>query len=119
METTTEIKVCQECGAAVQGRADKKFCSDMCRTAVNNKLRSEHLHNSVSGVKAVNYILRNNHKILSDLSKKGVEFTLMYLCDLGFSFRYLSSVEDKDDRVVNFCYDFNYIVKQDTIRLLI
>jgi hypothetical protein len=115
MEKQSELRLCQECGAPINGRSDKKFCSDMCRTAANNKLKSEHLHNSASSVKAVNFILRNNHKILSNLSKKSVEFTLMYLRDLGFSFRYLTSVEHKEEAIINYCYDFGYIVNQDTV----
>ena len=30
-------KVCPECGEKIIGRVDKKFCSDYCRNAFNNK----------------------------------------------------------------------------------
>jgi len=52
-------KTGKECGSLVSGRADKVSCLDMCRTAANNKIRSEHLATSHASVKAVNYILRN------------------------------------------------------------
>ena len=32
---------CPECGDKLKGRADKKFCSDACRNAYNNKLNSD------------------------------------------------------------------------------
>lgn len=118
MESKLELRQCKECGAQLKGRSDQVYCSDPCRTSANNRIKSEHLANSLASVKAVNYILRNNHKILSDLSKKGVEFTLIYLRDRGFSFRYLTHVEQKEDVLINYCYDFGYIIQQDTIRLL-
>jgi len=30
-------KQCTECGEEMTGQADKKFCSDQCRTSHNNK----------------------------------------------------------------------------------
>ena len=35
-----EEKMCPECGKPVFGRIDKKFCSDACRNAFNNKANS-------------------------------------------------------------------------------
>ncbi len=32
---------CVECGEEIKGRADKKFCSDQCRSAFNNRLNSD------------------------------------------------------------------------------
>jgi len=34
-------KKCLECNDEFIGRADKKFCSDNCRSAYNNKLNSD------------------------------------------------------------------------------
>ena len=31
-------KLCLECGDKLFGRIDKKFCSDACRNAYNNKI---------------------------------------------------------------------------------
>ena len=36
-----EAKKCLECGDKVVGRIDKKFCSDYCRNAFNNKVDKE------------------------------------------------------------------------------
>ena len=36
-----EQKLCLECGEQIQGRSDKKFCSDYCRNSHNNKVNTE------------------------------------------------------------------------------
>ena len=45
MEALQEIRKCQECGAKLIGRADQKFCDDMCRTAANNRRRAQEMKN--------------------------------------------------------------------------
>jgi len=52
-------KKCAECGDEFIGRADKKFCSDQCRSAFNNKLNSDHSQ----FMRNVNNILRKNRRI--------------------------------------------------------
>ncbi|HVW94385.1 MAG TPA: hypothetical protein VHA56_00285 [Mucilaginibacter sp.] len=118
METSATTRTCKECGNKLLGRSDQKYCSDQCRTSGNNRIRNEHIHNSVDSRKAINYILINNHRILNNLRKKGFEFSKMYLRDLGFNFRYLTAFEQKDESMINYCYDFGYIVQQDEVRLL-
>ena len=34
-------KQCPECGGNIIGREDKKFCSDYCRNAYNNKVNKD------------------------------------------------------------------------------
>jgi len=50
----TENKNCPECDDKIKGRADKKFCSDACRNAFNNKLNSD----ANSTVRNINNALR-------------------------------------------------------------
>ncbi len=35
------MKNCLECEEAIKGREDKKFCSDGCRNAYNNKINKD------------------------------------------------------------------------------
>jgi len=42
---TTE-RLCLDCGEAIRGRADKKFCNDQCRSNYNNQLNNDS-HNLV------------------------------------------------------------------------
>ena len=58
-----EKRKCLECEETFNGRADKKFCSDLCRNAYNNKLNSD----QVNYVRNINNILRKNRRIIEDL----------------------------------------------------
>jgi hypothetical protein len=42
-------KVCLECGEKIVGREDKKFCSDGCRNAYNNKINKDDESNNEEG----------------------------------------------------------------------
>ncbi|WP_276363256.1 hypothetical protein [Daejeonella sp. H1SJ63] len=56
---------CLDCGAALRGRSDKKFCDDQCRSHYNN-----HLHSAqFKALKEINIILRKNYTVLSTLLK--------------------------------------------------
>ncbi len=118
METTVETRACQECGKQLRGRQDQKYCTDQCRTSANNRIAKAHLDASSDDRRTVNHILRNNHRILYALKQRGLEFSRMYVRDLGFSFRYLTAMEEKEEGRVNYCYDFGYIVQEDVVRLL-
>jgi len=51
---------CLDCQEPLKGRADKKFCNDLCRNNYNNRLKSE----SNNLVRRINGILRKNRNIL-------------------------------------------------------
>ena len=61
METTNEKK-CIECNKLLKGRADKKFCDDLCRNSYNNKLNSD----TNGYVRNINNTLRKNRRILEE-----------------------------------------------------
>ena len=58
---------CLRCGAPIQGRVDKKFCCDDCRTDYHNGLRRLR----EKGLREVNGILSHNWKILSSELREG------------------------------------------------
>jgi predicted nucleic acid-binding Zn ribbon protein len=62
-----EEKTCLECGTKIIGRADKKFCSDQCRVAYNNKLNRD----ETAYVNNVMNLLRKNRRILLELNPTG------------------------------------------------
>jgi hypothetical protein len=119
METSLEIRTCKECGAALHGRTDQKYCSGICRTAANNQKRAEEAKNRPDCIASIQKTLLNNYRILTDLRKRGEQFSTMYLQDLGFSFRHITATEEKADLQVNYCHGQAYLLTQDTIRLLI
>lgn len=107
MESNT--KACLECGKAVKGRADKKFCDDYCRNAYNNKINSD----NSAVVRQVNAILKKNRKLLEDSFKPGEELcktTKQKLIDKGFQFKYLThTYTNKKGNVYYFSYEYGYL----------
>ena len=57
-------KQCLECGDKIVGRIDKKFCSDGCRNAYNNKVNKD----SKNLIRNTNNRLRKNYRILETLN---------------------------------------------------
>lgn len=102
-----EEKECLECGRAISGRIDKKFCCDQCRTTYNNRLNGD----SGRYMKSVNRILRKNRKILADLNPHGKsKANKAKLSALGFNFRFFTNVyKTKNGKIYYFCYDQGYL----------
>ena len=82
-------KNCLECGEPLNGRVDKKFCSDYCRNTYNNKIDKE----SKNLVRNINNRLRKNHRLLSELNTTGkTKVTRAKLLDGNFDFKFFSSL---------------------------
>lgn len=102
-----EEKNCLECNEPLRGRIDKKYCSDACRNAYNNKLNTY----SYNMVRKTNRILAKNHKILNELNPTGkTTRNKSDLINLGFDFNLLTSIyKTKDGKLYQFCYDQGYL----------
>lgn len=100
-------RACEECGAPLLGRTDKKFCSDQCRSTFNNRRNLE----SNRYVRTVNNRLRKNRRILDELNPGGrIKVSADLLKEMGFDFRYYTSVGSvREGEVCYFCYDQGYI----------
>lgn len=94
---------CIECGTSFKGRSDKKFCTDQCRSAYNNRRNAD----ANNLMKNVNHALRKNRRILSDLLEAGKEKqTKEKLTQLGFTFKYYThSFTSKTAKQYQFWYD--------------
>ena len=103
----TEKRKCQECGEEFSGRIDKKFCSDMCRNAFNNRLNSD----STNLVRNINNILRKNRRILEELNPEGkARVNRKKLLEKGFDFNYFTSIyKTQKGSVYHFCYEQGYL----------
>lgn len=102
-----ELRTCPECGEVLRGRADKKFCSDLCRNAFNNKLNS--FSNNI--VRNINNSLRKNRRILQE-SLKGdtTKVSRQKLLDKGYNFTYFTNQSvTKNNHTYYFCYEFGYL----------
>jgi hypothetical protein len=104
-----ENKNCLNCGKALKGRIDKKFCDDYCRNNHNNKLKSE-----VNNYKRkINNALSKNRRILENLfleNGNSRKIKREILLRLGFQFNYLTNthINNKGSTYV-FCYDYGYL----------
>lgn len=100
-------KACLECGEAIKGRQDKKFCSDACRITFNNKIRGD----DSNYVRNVNNALRKNRRILLELNPEGkAKVSRDKLAAAGFDFNYFTSIYTTKEGVRYFyCYDQGYL----------
>ncbi len=100
-------QTCTECGTPFRGRIDKKFCSDQCRTAFNNRLKSvEHNY-----IKDVNNILRKNRRILLHFNPAGkTRVSREKLQSKGFNFDYFTNTcTTRDGSQYFYCYEQGYV----------
>ena len=112
-----EKRTCLECEEGFHGRADKKFCSDLCRNAYNNKLNSD----SNNLVRNVNHILRKNRRIIEELvPEETAKVSQQKLIDKGFNFSYFTNITTtKTGKNYTFCYEYGYLPIEGNYFLLV
>ncbi len=100
------MKTCLECSEKLIGREDKKFCSDSCRNAYNNKINKD----STNFMRNVNNKLRKNYRILSELNTDGKsKATRDKMINKGFDFEFFTNVlQTKTGNTYYFLYDQGY-----------
>jgi hypothetical protein len=101
-------KKCLECGEIIKGRVDKKYCSDYCRNAYNNKLNKD----SKNLVRNINNRLRKNYRVLDSFTLKDgkTRTTKTRLIDKGFDFDYITNLyTTKKGTTYYFVYDLGYL----------
>ncbi|MFY0607195.1 MAG: hypothetical protein JXR10_10785 [Cyclobacteriaceae bacterium] len=110
-------KECIECGRALFGRADKKYCSDACRSAHNNKSVST----NTSYIRKINRRLAKNRSILEKLNPGGKTKTHKdQLIKAGFDFSYHTrTYVTKDNKTYYFCYEQGYLLLGNDFILLV
>lgn len=97
---------CAECGKALNGRADKRFCDDSCRNAFNysrNRPASNYMR-KVAG------ILKRNRQILESLNPEGKKkLHRDKLSEQGFNFTYHThTINTRKGTVYQFCFEQGY-----------
>lgn len=101
-----EQRTCLECNEPLKGRADQKFCNDLCRNAFNNKK----LSGSTNFMRKINRILKKNHAILEELNPVEKSTTFKSILEKQeFNFKYhTNTYTTKTGRIYYFCYDQGY-----------
>lgn len=99
-------RICLECGEPLRGRADQKFCNDLCRNAYNNKK----LGKASNYMRRINRILKLNHSILRELNPDEKTTTFRSVLEKqGFQFDYHTHTYiTRNGRVYYFVYDQGY-----------
>lgn len=100
-------RACPECGEPIKGRSDKKFCSDLCRNAHNNKINAD----TTNYVRNVNNILKRNRRIIEELTPEGkASVPKSKLNAKGFDFGfYTNTFTNKNGDTYYFCYEYGYL----------
>ncbi len=108
METSKPLRACLECEEELQGRSDKKFCDDACRTAYNNKKKAR----TSLYLRKVNRVLARNYKILCQLNPKGkTRLAREQLLQRGFNFNFFTNLyETQSGTRYFFVYEQGYLL---------
>ena len=111
------MKNCLECDEKIIGREDKKFCSDCCRNAYNNKINKD----SNNFMRNVNNKLRKNYRVLSDLNTEGkTKTTRTKLMSKGFDFEFFTNIlQTKTGNTYFYVYDQGYMILENDYYLLV
>ena len=114
---TMENKTCLECNEVIKGRSDKKFCSDYCRNAYNNKVNI----GSKNLVRNTNNRLRKNYKILTELNASGkTKVTRTKLLNNNFDFNLFTSIyTTKTKNIYFYVYNQGYLPLDNDYFLLV
>ncbi len=100
-------RLCLDCGKAVKGRTDKKFCDDSCRNNYNNHLKID------DGflLKKINAILKKNRTILLTLNPEGkIKVSRKKLLTAGFNFEFHTHYyQTQNGNLYTFCYEHGYL----------
>jgi hypothetical protein len=111
-------KVCLFCETPLKGRIDKKFCDDQCRTAYNNRIKSDD-----NFMRNINNILRKNRLILKELvppQEGKLKVSAQKLMDKGFNFHYHTHLyTTKTGNVYHFCYEYGYLTLEGNYLMLV
>jgi predicted nucleic acid-binding Zn ribbon protein len=111
------MRNCLECGEKVLGREDKKFCSDGCRNAYNNKMNKD----SNNLMRNINNKLRKNYRILTELNPDGkAKTSKSKLASKGFDFEFFTSIyTTKTGNTYYFLYDQGYMAIENESYVLV
>jgi predicted nucleic acid-binding Zn ribbon protein len=106
-------KKCMNCDNPIQGRSDKKFCDDLCRSNFNHEHRKAHYQR----VKEVNSILARNRKLLLLFAQQCADVLTIDIESLeakGFNSKFFTHLRKQaDGEIVYMCYDTGYVKEED------
>ena len=111
------MKTCLECDEKIIGREDKKFCSDGCRNAYNNKINKD----SNNYMRNINNKLRKNYRILLSINTdQKIKTSRSKLLSKGFDFDYFTNIlHTNTGNTYYFLYDQGYMLLDNDFVVLV
>ncbi|MGK4566373.1 hypothetical protein [Flavobacterium sp. 3HN19-14] len=111
------MRKCLECSEKIAGREDKKFCSDGCRNAHNNRINRD----SNNIMRTINNKLRKNYRILEDMKpEEKVKISRSKLLNKGFDFEFFTNIlRTKTGSTYYFIYDYGYLELENDVFMLV
>lgn len=111
---------CLYCNEPIQGRSDKKFCDDQCRSTYNYNKNNEHSQL----VRRIVGILKKNRQIIKELNWRSSGATKVGREELlikGFDFSYYTNIyRTRAGDEYFFCFEMGYLfLEGDQILLVI
>lgn len=103
------MRKCKECSKRIVGRADKIFCSAICKSKSH---RTKHVSNPT--LSAINRILESNYNIIMHLfsKTKALQLTVdhLTLSNQGFQFEYCTRIYlNSRGKWYRYVYDFRWM----------
>lgn len=101
---------CLDCGAVLEGRADKKFCSDYCKSSYHYK---HNKNKPTSLFKSIDTQIKQNRRLLKLFNRAGkATVRKEVLIEKGFNPRYFTHYwKAGNGNVYLFCYEYGFMEK--------
>ena len=104
-----ESRVCLECGEAIVGRTDKKFCTDACRNIYHYRSNNA----PINYVRNVVNALKRNRRILMELNDGAQGVKKVHrdkLVQKGYNFMYHThTYRTMKGNVYVFCFEHGFL----------
>lgn len=113
MTQNDQEPTCENCGKALFGRTDKRFCHDSCRNEFNRKKRAAEQIAEYENLPEILKIIKRNHEILKtyklEQSDPGDTITVSRseLLNKGYHFKFFTSLGMyMKGKIWKFCFDY-------------
>lgn len=102
------MRICCYCKEPLEGRIDKKYCSDYCKSAYYYELNKD---KEITLFKKIDNQLKLNRRLLNKYNKAGkATIRKEILVDEGFNPNYFTHYyKNKKGQVYLFCYEFGFL----------
>lgn len=126
-----EEKICLDCGGPLgPGREDRRYCSEVCKTNYNNRMRRAAKHGEKDlpekdqpelpeFILKIQAIQLRNRNILAQLcdEERVSRVRMRDLMGAGFNPKFFTSQADPtgDGHIYRFCFEYGYWEREDTV----